>query len=483
MRFIKKIFCIFVLAIILFIGSSFAESGKVNVSATRLREEKNTDSNILTNIYEGDKVNILSEEGDWYKVQYDGKTGYVKKEYISLDTKKEKNTTNTSTSMNTTNISNTNTSTNTSNSNTLNNNTIANNTTNTSNTNTIENYNTNTSNIAQNSENEEVVTINSVTSIRNIPNMISQSISTVEQSKQLKKLEEIGNWIKVTDGNITGWILKAKTITSQSEPINSSNFTNTTNANTVNNNATSENEIKKENSENTTTNTSINKTGTINVETANVRETANASANIIGFLDYNDKVNITDENGEWYKITSGNTSGYVNKKLITISDDNQISSRSLTEERKSVQEDTTVNQENSKSSNNTLDNTNTGKQVAEYAKQYLGCSYVVGGKTPTTGFDCSGFTRYIYLNFGYTLGNTASSQTNVGKEISRESLQIGDLILFYNEGKTSIGHTGIYLGNGDFIHAANPQRGVVIDNLNTNSYYNERFVSARRIVD
>ena len=87
------------------------------------------------------------------------------------------------------------------------------------------------------------------------------------------------------------------------------------------------------------------------------------------------------------------------------------------------------------------------------------------------------------MNFGYTLGNTASSQTNVGKEISRESLQIGDLILFYNEGKTSIGHTGIYLGNGDFIHAANPQRGVVIDNLNTNSYYNERFVSARRIVD
>lgn len=108
---------------------------------------------------------------------------------------------------------------------------------------------------------------------------------------------------------------------------------------------------------------------------------------------------------------------------------------------------------------------------------------MVGGKTPTSGFDCSGFTKYVFSNFGFSLGSTAASQTNLGTEILRENLQVGDLILFYNEGKTSIGHTGIYIGNGDFIHAANPKRGVVIDNLNTNSYYNERFVSARRIVE
>ena len=60
---------------------------------------------------------------------------------------------------------------------------------------------------------------------------------------------------------------------------------------------------------------------------------------------------------------------------------------------------------------------------------------------------------------------------------------MGDLILFQNEEKTKIGHTGVYLGNGEFIHAANPQRGVVIDNLNTMSYYNTRFVNAKRIVE
>ena len=80
------------------------------------------------------------------------------------------------------------------------------------------------------------------------------------------------------------------------------------------------------------------------------------------------------------------------------------------------------------------------------------------------------------------MASVAASQVNVGEEVSRDELQPGDLVLFYNDGKTKIGHTGIYVGNGDFIHAANSKRGVVYDNINTVSYYNERYVTARRIV-
>ena len=135
--------------------------------------------------------------------------------------------------------------------------------------------------------------------------------------------------------------------------------------------------------------------------------------------------------------------------------------------------------------NNALENNNqnNGQNVVDYAKQYLGYPYVVGGKNPTTGFDCSGFTRYVFLNYGYSLGATAAGQNNLGTEISKENLQPGDLLLFYDEAMTKIGHTGIYISNGDFIHAANPTRGVVIDNVNTNSYYRERFIVARRIVE
>lgn len=71
----------------------------------------------------------------------------------------------------------------------------------------------------------------------------------------------------------------------------------------------------------------------------------------------------------------------------------------------------------------------------------------------------------------------------MGEEIGRENIEPGDLILFYDEGKSKIGHTGIYIGDGNFVHAANASRGVVTDNLNTNSYYNSRFITAKRIVE
>lgn len=505
MKFIEKIFVIFCFISLILIGTAFAETGTVNVSATRLRKENNTDSDIITNIYKDDKVEILGEAGEWYQIEYDGKTGYVKKEYITVSKKsnssenktKLENTTNTSSSnttsskSNTNNKSNSNTSSNDKkNSNTSNENSSTNNSNNV--TTTLEN---NESSALPTNLDKNTVITNSLASLRNIPSMLSVSIAQIEQSKQLTKLNEMGNWIQVTDGNVKGWISRSKVIVGTQEPISSNDFTNsnTENQNAIENKISSNNTANKDTNtvnknntnRNTTSNeTAINKTGVINVETAKVRESASSSAKVKDFLDYNDKVEIIAEDGEWYKITSSKASGYVNKKLITVSSEKeQVSSRTLTENRELDKDNTVVDQSSNENLTNSINNSNSGNEVAEYAKQYLGTAYVVGGKNPNSGFDCSGFTKYVYSNFGYTLGSTASSQTNIGSEISRDNLQVGDLILFYNESKTSIGHTGIYIGNGEFIHAANPKRGVVTDNLNTSSYYNERFVSARRIVN
>ena len=82
----------------------------------------------------------------------------------------------------------------------------------------------------------------------------------------------------------------------------------------------------------------------------------------------------------------------------------------------------------------------------------LGYKYVSGGKKPETGFDCSGFTRYVFSNFGVSLGATAASQANnSGTEVARTDLQVGDLILFQDDGRTRIGHCGIYIGNNTCI--------------------------------
>ena len=122
-----------------------------------------------------------------------------------------------------------------------------------------------------------------------------------------------------------------------------------------------------------------------------------------------------------------------------------------------------------------------GAEIVAYAKKFLGGKYVSGGNTPETGMDCSGYTKYVFAHFGYTLSRTTSGQAKNGTEVARSEMQEGDLIIFLNDSKSKIGHVGIYIGNDQFIHAANAKRGIVIDSV-YNSYYDPRFVCVRRII-
>lgn len=120
-----------------------------------------------------------------------------------------------------------------------------------------------------------------------------------------------------------------------------------------------------------------------------------------------------------------------------------------------------------------------GEQIVSYAKQFLGTRYISGGKTPN-GFDCSGFTSYVYKHFGYTLNSNSAGQAQNGVKVEKANLQLGDLVLF-SQGSKAIGHVGIYIGGNQFIHASNPSDGVKITSL-SNSYYVQRYVTARRIL-
>ena len=104
----------------------------------------------------------------------------------------------------------------------------------------------------------------------------------------------------------------------------------------------------------------------------------------------------------------------------------------------------------------------------------MGCKYVYGGTT-TSGFDCSGFTQFVYKHFGVNLNRTAAAQYSNGTAV--KDLQAGDLVMF---GKSGINHVGIYIGGNTFIHAANPSRGVTTDTL-ASGYYKTNYVGARRI--
>jgi len=119
--------------------------------------------------------------------------------------------------------------------------------------------------------------------------------------------------------------------------------------------------------------------------------------------------------------------------------------------------------------------------AVQAAYAFRGTRYVMGG-TSRSGFDCSGFVRYILsATDGVTLPRTATEQYYHGASIPNGQLQPGDLVFFKNTYKHGISHVGIYAGAGKFIHAANAHKGVRMDNLG-DSYYRSHYAGARRVL-
>lgn len=470
----KKIILPFIISFIILIAPSIsyadiATKAKVNATAVRIREIMSTDSNIVTNIYQEDEVEVLEEDGEWYKVQYGDKVGYAKAEFFTI-TQQGDLVDNPSSSENSSNETE-----------------AQNNVTEESVVNNTENEIIEEQNVVENQEVTETttqelnigdsITLSNILKVRVIPSLSSTTKTEISQGTNIIIETKLGKWYKITGENLSGWVLEQKLndaikIAEQQPEVPQQPVQ-------------PEPEVTKP--ENTTTpettqvNTAktTNKTAIVIVETARIRSSASKDGEIIDVLDEDDIVTILGEEGEFYKISSEKIgTGYISKSLVKEKD---VTSRSSIEEREntvSMEQNDAVNQALSQGTSSSI----TGNDVIEFAKQFLGYPYVLGCSTPENGFDCSGFTRYVFAHFGYTLGQVAANQTSLGEVVNRESLQTGDLILFYNDGKTKIGHCGIYIGGGDFIHSANPERGVVIDNLNTNSYYAQRFFTARRIV-
>jgi cell wall-associated NlpC family hydrolase len=115
-----------------------------------------------------------------------------------------------------------------------------------------------------------------------------------------------------------------------------------------------------------------------------------------------------------------------------------------------------------------------GLRVVDYAKRFRGVRYVYGGTSPRSGFDCSGFVRFVFAHFGVSLAHSSYAQFADGRRVSRSSLRPGDLLFF-----DGLGHVGIYIGGGRFIHAPHTGTRVRIEQLA--GWYGSRFDGARRL--
>ena len=194
----------------------------------------------------------------------------------------------------------------------------------------------------------------------------------------------------------------------------------------------------------------------------NVRSGAGTSYSKLGKLEYKEKVTVLSTSNGWSKIKYNGKTGYVDSSYLQ----------------------STVPGSNGNNANNNNNTVSTkANEVIAYAKTLLGKPYVWGAQGPNS-FDCSGFTYYVFKNkAGIVLPRTSSAQSKYGTYVSKSNLKAGDLVFFDTNGANdgNVSHVGMYIGNGQMIHASYGQKKIVIANFN-DSYYQKAYVNARRVL-
>lgn len=198
--------------------------------------------------------------------------------------------------------------------------------------------------------------------------------------------------------------------------------------------------------------------GVVEDASVNLRDTPSADGALLATLTTGETAYIIGLNCGWYKVQYEGQTGYIRSDLLALTEPPRWNSQNYVGEAPVVE---TV-----------------GEQIVNYAYNFLGTPYVWGG-TSTSGFDCSGFTQYVFKQMGYSIKRTAAQQLTCGYAVT--DLQLGDLVFFENTYTTGAdaSHVGIYVGDNQFIHAASG--GVKVTDL-SDDYYAARYVGARRVI-
>ena len=201
--------------------------------------------------------------------------------------------------------------------------------------------------------------------------------------------------------------------------------------------------------------------GVVEDASVNLRDTPSSDGALLATLTTGETAYIIGLNCGWYKVQYEGQTGYIRSDLLALTEPPRWNSQNYVGEAPVVE---TV-----------------GEQIVNYAYNFLGTPYVWGG-TSTSGFDCSGFTQYVFKQMGYSIKRTAAQQLTCGYAVT--DLQLGDLVFFENTYTTGAdaSHVGIYVGDNQFIHAASG--GVKVTDLSdlSDDYYAARYIGARRVI-
>lgn len=237
----------------------------------------------------------------------------------------------------------------------------------------------------------------------------------------------------------------------------------------------------------------VTKYAEVKADRLNVRKEPSTDSSRIGYIDNGEKVKLLEDLGDWIKVQYlQNKEGYVSAQYVQILEEYTYA-KTLEEEREEIAAQKALEQRQKVSENlvpesttivqapNTSYATNTElrSSIVSYALQFVGDNYVSGGTSLATGTDCSGFTCFVYADYGYSISRTPEGQyTGAGRAIDYSEIQPGDIICYSSNGGKSCTHVAMYIGDGQVVHAANSRKGVITSNADY-----EPIIGVRNVID
>ena len=395
---------------------------KVNADSLYLRQSPG--GAVITTLSKGTTVAVLNNSSSWYKVSVNGKEGYVSGEYLTGTTATNvalgTGTVKCSSSVNFRSAPNTSS-------------TSYGELKNGTKVNVVGvssgwykvTYNGNT--VTSTTGTAGTVKCSSSVNLRSEANTSSSILAELKNGTAVTVVSTTNGWCKVTCSGKTGYIKQDYVSTTGSASNNTSASTGTA---------------------------AVVKCSS----TVNFRSAASTSSTVLGELKNGTAVTVLSTSNGWSKVSYAGKAGYISADyLVTassgtaISPSNTAASVSISAKRQSV---------------------------LNYAAQFLGVPYVYGGSTPS-GFDCSGFTSYVFKNTVGSIPRVAQAQYDATTRVSRDDLLPGDLV-FFGSSTSSISHVGIYVGSNQFIHA--PSTGDVVKYSSLTGSYATRYQGAGRVI-
>ena len=301
-----------------------------------------------------------------------------------------------------------------------------------------------------------IAKVNDYVNVRDLPSEEGNIVGKLYDKSVGTFIEEVDGWYKISSGSVEGYVKGEFCVTGDDAV-----------------------EYAKE------VGTRI---ATVTTTTLKVREQPSLDAIVLGLVPIEDELIVTEELDGWVKVNVEEGDGYVSTDYVTLSTE-FVKAESIEEEKARLAKEEAARKaakeaaskkaaENSSSSGSSSGggktyvpaSGSTGDDVVKFALQFVGNPYVYGGTSLTKGADCSGFVMSVYGNFGVSLPHSSAADRNVGATVNGiENAQPGDIICYS-------GHVGIYVGNGQIVHASTSKTGIIVSSATYRS-----ILSIRRI--